>query len=183
MEPGRRQVSGRGLIHAIVAPLCHGGALHRVSARATLLRPAQLLALAARDARARSALARMLERDGTCDADSDECGYALLARPAELCPACPVPRGGASVLLSAHSDPAGGDVELAAWGAAEGLEEARVARVDWRSACWGRAECAVAVAVEDAQGGEVARYASVVLLAPPPDSDGPPLWPPPSGPA
>ncbi len=171
---------GRGLLHAIFAPLCEGGAVHRISGRATLLRPAQLPAFAARDARVQAALARTLDRYGACEADT--CGYVLLALPAAhtrpaLCLGCPVPGGGAAVLLMAGSHAPAGDVELAAWAAAEGLEEPALARFDEHSACWGQDECAVALAVE-----EVARHASVMNLAAAP-SDATQLWATTLGPA
>jgi hypothetical protein len=123
----------------------------------------------------RAALARTLERYGACD-EADTCRYALIARPTALGPGCPVPDGGTAFLLAAESDVAGGEVELAAWAAAEGLEEPALARVDEHSACWGRGECAVSLAVEDEDAREVARHASVMLLdVAPVDSDGGPL--------
>ncbi len=166
-------MSGRGLVHAIFAPFCDGGSVHRISTYATLLPPEQVPAFAARDASLRASLARTQERYGACEAGT--CRYALIARPAALCPGCPVPDGGAAVLLSANSDATRGEVELAVWAAAEGLEEPALARVDGHSGCWGRAECAVSLSVEDAEAREVARHASVVLLEPF-DSDGAPLW-------
>ncbi len=175
-------MAGRGRVHAIFAPLCKGDIVHRVSTRATLLRPAQLLTLAARDARVRAALARTLERHGVCETDSDTCGYILLAHPASLCPACPVPEGGGAYLLTASAGPEGEDVELAAWAVVEGLEEPELARVDKHSACWGRGQCVVELAVVDAHAVEVARQSSVMLLVPPPYY-GQPLWPLPPGPA
>jgi hypothetical protein len=123
----------------------------------------------------RAALARALARYGPCDAGA--CGYALLARPAALCPGCPVPAGGAAVLWTARAGPGGGEVQVAAWEEGE-LAAGRpaLARLDGRSACWGRAECAVALAVADAGAREVSRQASVVLLAADPSGGAPP-WP------
>ncbi len=89
--------------------------MHRISARAALLRPAPLAALAARDPGVRAALARTVDRYGACDT---ECWHVLLARPAVLCPGCTVPTGGAAVLLTAYAGSEGIDVEVAA---AEGL--------------------------------------------------------------
>ncbi len=154
--------------------------MHRISARAALLRPAPLAELAARDPGVRAALARTLDRYGDCDT---ECWHVLLARPAVLCPGCTVPAGGAAVLLTAHASSEGLDVEVAAWAAAEGLAGGpALARLDERSACWGRAECAVALALEDAEAREVARHASVLLLDADP-IDSAPLWAPPPGPS
>jgi hypothetical protein len=88
------------------------------------------------------------------------------------------------LLLTASAGPEGGDrdVELAAWAAAERLEEPELARVDGHSACWGWAQCVVELAVEDEHAVEVARQSSVILFVPPP-FDGQPLWPLPLGPA
>jgi hypothetical protein len=143
---------------------------YRVSARATLLRPEQLRLLAAGDARLRGALERTLRLHRACDA----CDHALLADPWALCPGCPLPEGGAAVLLALdHGD--GGDVELAAWTAAEGLEAPALVRLGRGGACGGDSdtECSVALVVEDAGGAEVARHESVLLLAP---FDGGSVW-------
>jgi hypothetical protein len=82
-------------------------------AHAALVRPEQLPALAARDDGVRAALALTLKRYGACKLDT--CLYALIARPNALCPGCPMPDGGAAVLLTAGTE--GGLVELAVWSA------------------------------------------------------------------
>jgi hypothetical protein len=147
---------------------------YRVSARATLLRPEQLRPLAAGDARLRGALERTLRLRRACDA----CDHALLADPCQwalpVCPGCPLPEGGAAVLLALdHGD--GGDVELAAWTAAEGLEAPALVRLGRGGRAGAtRTRPPVALVVEDAGGAEVARHESVLL---PPPSACPPVAP------
>ncbi len=165
-------MSGRGLVHAIFAPLCKDGTVHRISTHATLLPPEQLPALAARDDGVRAALARSLERYGACE--SDMCVYALIVRPAVLCPGCSVPDGGAAVLITADSE--GGIVELASWSSEEDLEDPALALLDERCACWGLDECSVELSLENAEVQEVGRQTSVMLL-----TDGAALWTGPPG--
>jgi hypothetical protein len=149
----RAQPRPQGRGHAINAPLCDGGTALRVSARAPLLRPAQLRA--APDSRVRAALAAARRRHGPCDAAA--CAYALLAAPAALCPAggCAVPAGGRAVLVAPAAWPAPAargpgratctgpdcvEVELGAWDGA-GLEGPGLARVDARSGYAARSFC------------------------------------------
>ncbi len=136
--------------------------MYRISAHSVLLLFEQLFSLSAGDARLQRALNQTLDSYGPCRT----CAYALLVEPAVLSPGCPVPDGGTAVLLAKSSDPDIGDIELAVWKAGKGLWEPALARLDSQSACWGQAECAVALAVEDAGGSEVSRHESVLLLTP-----------------
>ena len=137
--------------------------MHRISAHSLLLLFEQLPAVSAGDTRLQHALDQTLDIYGPCTV----CMYALIVDPSVLSPGCAIPDGGTAVLLTKSSIPHEGDegdVELAVWTAEEGLREPVFARLDSNCACWGQNECALTLVLEDADGSEIARHESVLLL-------------------